>query len=363
MRRICARLSFFLLLLSSMLVGAAETELKSWAYVAHWMGDTWRESRIEALDRLLFFEIKIDANGRVAEANGWPEQWQSLKSAAMAANRPLDLVLTMFSVDAFNQLFSSSEAMHQFRDTALSLADEPGIAGLHLDVEVYEGSKAVALTNYQHFVKELSTELGRKSPARQLSVFYPMGGSLPLYEPATLRHLGAVVFQGYDAHWPGGHQAGPVAPLRGAFPLTWEQIYALSQMLDLNGVQTLISFPLFGYEWPVKNQALHGVTKGVGTTTTFAPVSKDLLPNIQINIASRLANYGAVHDPVSGSAYYKYSPRKGEWIEGWFEDWWTLGQKMDFLCEKQIAGVAFFPLGYDRNDLISFYQHRRFCQN
>lgn len=363
MSRLTVRFFLAVCLLFGTMSHAAESGLKTWGYVVHWMGDTWREAKIEQFDRLLFFEIKIGARGEVVDANGWPDRWQALKGAAKSANRPLDITLTLFSAEAFNHLFSNFEATQNFVKTALVLASEEGVAGLHLDVEIYEGATALALSNYQTFVTDLATQLANSSPSRQLSVFYPIGGQAPLYEPLTLRHLSAVVFQGYDAHWSGGKQAGPVAPLKGEYALNWERIFALSQLLDLQSIPVLISFPLFGYEWPVRSAAIYGETKGVGEVTTFAPVSPEFLPNNQINIMDRFAKYGATYDLTSGSAYYTFSPRKGEWREGWFEDWWTLNQKINHLCEKHLSGVAFFPLGYDRNYLVDFYLQRRTCQN
>lgn len=363
MLRFLASLYLGLSLLFSTQPVTAANELKSWAYVAYWMGDAWREAKLEDIDRLLFFALQIDQQGRIADAHGWPEQWLPLKSAAMAANRPLDLSLTLFAVDAFNQLFSNKRSIQQFRETVLSLAENEGVTGIHLDIEIYSGATTLALKNYQQFVKDLAKTLGQKIPSQQLSVFYPMGGSTLLYQPETLLRLGGVVFQGYDAHWLTGPRAGPVAPLYGDYSLTWEKIATLNRQLDLKGVETMISFPMYGYEWPVKQAAPQGETRGAGLITTFAAMPKELLPDVQNSLPDRLARYGAVHDPVSGSAYYKFSPQKGEWTEGWFEDWWTLGQKIHFICTQQISGIAFFPLGYDRNELLNFFLGRRACQN
>jgi spore germination protein YaaH len=339
----------------------AGTQLKSWAYVAHWMGGAWQDAQIAQIDRLLFFSIQIDQHGRVAQANGWPEDWLALKAAAVLANRPLDLVLTLFEVDAFNHLFSNKKAIQQFRDTVIALSVEEGVAGVHLDFEVYTGATKHAVKNYQQFVKELARQMREQVPSRQLSVFYPMGGAFALYEPATLRQLHAVVFQGYDAHWLSGSRAGPVAPLRGGYGLTWEKIDLLRQQLLLTETESIISFPLYGYEWPVKGSEVFAETKGSGSITTFAEMPKALLPDLQKSISLRVEAYGAVHDPLTASAYYKFSPLPGEWVEGWFDDWWTLRQKMDFLCQKQHSGMAFFPLGYDRNELLDFYIRRRDC--
>ena len=348
------------LLLCFSKIAVAQTDLKSWAYVAYWMGQSWQESKLEKIDRLLFFSIHIDKQGQVADFNGWPERWLPLSEAARQANKPLDLTLTLFEADTFNQLFSSNKSSKQFKETVFDLSKMDGVSGIHLDIEVYSGATKQAVKNYQVIVKELAKQLSSLSPPRQLSVFYPVGSALPLYEPSTLKQLQAVVFQAYDAHWSGASRAGPNAPLRGDFALTWEKLYQLREQLELTNADTLFSFPLYGYEWQVKAAEAFAETLGNGTTTTFANLPKSLLPDLRTSISQRVQQYGAIHDPWTGSAYYKFNlAQNGPWIEGWFDDWWTLRQKMNFLCEKNMTGMAFFPLGYDNNELTDhFYKHR-----
>ena len=37
---------------------------------------------------------------------------------------------------------------------------------------------------------------------------------------------------------------------------------------------------------------------------------------------------------------------------GWFEDWWSLQVKADWIVKQGLGGIAFFPLGYDRGVLV-----------
>lgn len=348
-----------LLLLSTATHARPQVSPIAWGYLVYWIGEGWRDINIDKLDRLLFFEIKIGADGSVVEANGWPTRWAGIRQATQVSGRPLDLTLTLFSVDDFNNLFSSATATQSLLENALKLANDEYVAGIHLDFEIYQGASKSALGNYQLFVKQLASALRELSPERQLSVFHPMGGSDVLYEAATLRALSAIVFQGYDAHWTGSLNAGPVAPLRGGDALTWEKIHAFILLQDIQEIPALISFPLYGYEWPVKGPDARSATRGVGSATTFAAVSRALLPDLPVNLQQRIGTFGATHDFGSGSAYYKYSLGKGEWFEGWFEDWWTLTQKFIFLRDKGLEGVAFFPLGYDNNYLVDYFYSLR----
>ena len=73
----------------------------------------------------------------------------------------------------------------------------------------------------------------------------------------------------------------------------------------------------------------------------------------------RVRQYGAVHDAASGSAYYQFRKPGGQFVEGWFEDWWTLDLKHYYLMQERLGGIAFFVLGYDNGQLIEHFLQRR----
>lgn len=336
----------------------AETP-KAWGYLGWWLPQSWRTVPLGQLDRLLFFELKVAPNGAIAERHGWPEQWADLRLAVQQNNTPLDLTLTMLDPTAFNSLFSSTEATQRLLDEASSLADQPGVAGLQLDFEIYTLVQPAAIERYRRFVLELSKRLRQQTPSRNLSVFFPVGGESKLYDTATLAPVDHVVLQGYDAHWLGSKAAGPVAPLTGNDMVTWEKAVAQGVSLGVPKERLLLSFPLFGYEWPVKNRKLRSATQGTGVPTSFAPITADLPGNIRFNVQDQVRHHGATHDPASGSSYYQFRRTDGQFIEGWFEDWWALARKTDYLIDQQLGGIAFFLLGYDDGQLVNYFLQRR----
>ena len=336
---------------------------KAWAYIAWWLPDGWRSAPLSAIDRLFFFELKVNSNGEIAERNGWPEKWVDLRLAVRQKNTPLDLTLTLFDPATFNSLFTSTEATHRLLEEAVSLAHQDGVAGLQLDFEIYTTIAPDTITSYRSFVRELSNRLRRQSPSRNLSIFFPIGGESSLYDAATLRLVNQVVLQGYDAHWKGSKTAGPLSPLNGNEVATWKKAVAQGVSLGVPKTRMLLSFPLYGYEWEVKGQIPRSETIGNGITTSFALLPDSLLPDIQFNVLDRVKKYGATHDPVSGSSYYQFKRKNGEFVEGWFEDVRALKRKTDYLEEEKLGGLAFFPLGYDGGQLIDSFLHRRDLNN
>ena len=332
---------------------------KAWGYMGWWLPDSWRSVPLGDFDRVLFFELKVEPNGAITERHGWPEQWSDLQQALKKNQTPLDLTLTVLDPETFNRLFTSPEATQRLLDEASTLGSEVDVAGIQLDVEIYSFVPPGTVTRYRAFVQALSERLHQQLPSRNLSVFFPMGGVSELYDASTLAQVDQLVLQGYDAHWAGSKAAGPVAPLVGNEAVTWEKAVAKGLSLGVPRERLLLGFPLYGYEWPVKGRQLRSATIGKGVSTTFAPVAGGSLPDFPVNVQQQVQQYGATHDAVSGSSYYQFKRKNGQFVEGWFEDWWALGRKTDFLRQEQLGGIAFFLLGYDEGHLVDYFLRRR----
>ena len=345
------------LLLCSAPVAAKPPE--AWAYMGWWLPDSWRSTPLDQLDRLLFFDLKISATGEITERNGWPEKWTDLRLAVKQHNTPLDLTLTLFDVSTFEKLFASGQSTQRLLDECLSLAGQEGVAGLQLDFEIYTLVRPDAIARYRSFILRLSKGLRELSIPRSLSVFFPMGSESQLYDAPTLQQVDRLVLQGYDSHWKGGKTAGPVAPLNGEEAVTWKKAVALGLALGMPRERLLLGFPLYGYEWPVQGSRLRSATVGEGSATTFAPMPAGLLSDFPFNIQDQVRQHGATHDPASGSSYYQFKKDNGQFVEGWFEDWWTLDFKSNYLKSEQLGGIAFFMLGYDHGQLGNHFLQRR----
>jgi spore germination protein len=324
------------------------------AYVAWWMPQSWRTAQFSQLSRIYFFGFDVEANGTIADKRGWPENWEDFARVANNSGKPLEIVLTVLDEKKFLKLFDSPLAINQLLQQSLAIAAHPSLTGLQLDVEVYGAIPGDTLDRYRQFVSQLSRELNRLSPRKTLSAFVPIGGKAPLYDRVTARSLSHVVVQAYDAHWLESAQAGPVAPLRGNYAVTWEKGLAHALGLGFKRTQISMSYPFYGYEWPTENVTKNARTTAAGMQTTLASVSNRFLPLIRTNVAQRSTQYTVQRDQESGSMWYaKTSPPLAI---GWFEGEWSFEQKLSFASKEQLAGITVFVLGYDGGQLVKkFY--------
>lgn len=332
---------------------------KALGYLGWWMPQSWRTAPLTQFDRILFFDLKVNADGSITERRGWPEEWSDLKNAVQESQTPLDLTLTLFEPEEFNSLFASFASTQRLINEAAVLVDQQGVAGLQLDFEIYGQTRPQTIENFRTFLRLLSNRLRQMSPPRNFSVFFPVGAEPSLYDSYSLGLFDQVVLQGYDVHWPGSKSAGPVAPLGGDDPWTWEKMVAFGVSLGVSSEKLFLGFPLFGYEWPVNGHTPRSTTQAKGSATSFAPIVVDSTSDMKISVQERVLEHGAYHDPISGSSRYHFMRSDGQYIEGWFEDWWALDKKIDFLIGKRLGGIAFFLIGYDGDQLVEFFMRQR----
>lgn len=336
-------------------VSAQAQPLKAWGYIAWWMPDGWRELPLQDFQRLVFFDLAIDAQGAVPERNGWPERWGELRSAA--AGTPIDVTLRCFDASVFSTVFSSAAATDKLLHEAELLVSEQGMAGIQLDMEIYTALSPQAIAAYRSFIARLSQRLHHMSPARQLTVFFNVGDAAALYDAPTLAQVDYIVLQGYDAHWQHGEESGPISPLAGNDQETWTRSLKLAGDAGASREKLVMSFPLYGYEWPVQSAEPRAKTTGPGRALYFsAPQVGPEAADDTSSMQTRLRRYGYVYEPLSASSYYTYK-HADRWYAGWFEDAYSLRQKAAFLQAERVSGVAFFALGYDKGELVRGFLH------
>lgn len=320
-------------------------DLQLWGYYPWWMREDWQRRRIGLYDRLCFFEMAVGDDGQLLDTHGWPQRWQGLAAAMRSGGGRLDVTIFLSDAARFERVFGSGERRARLLTQVLELLRTAD--GVNLDVEIYSALTAGARRGYSDFCTALATGLSRLPGGKTLSVFGVMGAVVDLYERPLQALIDHVVVQGYDSHHAESRRAGPVAPLRGSYALTWER--ALQQYLALGWPRRKLLFglPFYGYEWPTVSGEPGASTRGQGRHISYAPVDERLLPQIRVNARAEAQRHGLQRDPASGSPFYVYRDLGGPWRQGWFEDETSLAAKLAFVGEEGLAGAAVFPVGYD----------------
>lgn len=331
-------------------------------YHPYWAAYAWQAYPWDALDELYFFELEAGADGGVADAHGWPEEWLPLMERARAEGVRLVPTISQHDAAAFVQLFANAANVERLVDELMALlATTPGLAGLHLDFEVFEPVSFEARTGFTAFVAALDARLAQVDPALLLSTFALAFDDDDVYdEPALAAVTDFLVVLGYDFHSRGEARAGPVAAVAGWGQLNWSTVLDRFLALGVPARKIVMAVPLYGYQWPVTSDAPGADTRGTAIEIPLAPRA-DVLPELPRAFA-QAALRGAQRDPASGSPYYAFQDATG-WQQGWFEDAESLRAKYAFVREHGLGGVALFPLAYGDAtlwpDLAEAFRQRR----
>jgi spore germination protein YaaH len=314
-------------------------------YHPYWAGNAWTTYRFDAIDELYFFEIEVAADGGFLDRHGWPTRWRAMIADALGAGTQVTPTVSMHDPVAFEALFQDRPAVERLVGAIAGLvAETPGLAGIHLDFEVFQPVDLAARDGYTAFVAEVRETLRALDPRLSLSVFTLAFDDDDVYnERALARIADYLVVQGYDYHSLESPTAGPVAALTGWGRLNWEGVVQRFEDLGVPRRRIVMAVPLYGYQWPVSSEDPGAPATGpaVAIPLTAPP---DVLPELPRAIAQAEA-HGARRDPASGSPYYVFREGAG-WQQGWFEDAESLAAKYDFVRRRGLGGVALFPLAY-----------------
>jgi spore germination protein YaaH len=306
------------------------------------------------LDQVFMFEWEADPVGRIRDFRGWPGEWAGVTRELREEGVGVVPTLTLFGAESFEALFASTEARGRLRDELLevmagTVGSDRELAGLHVDVEVFEAVSGEARSGFSAFVASLSRGLRARVPGATLSLFLPALDLPDAYDESFLaEQVDYVVVQGYDLHYRTGPSAGPTSPLTG-----WDGVN-LTAVLDRYaemGVppgKTILSLPLYGYEWPVVSAEPGAATRGAGVDLPwFAPEGVE--PGLPRG-REQMERYGARRPSAESALWYSYRADDG-WRQGWVDDAASLSAKIELVRSRGVAGVAFFTLVYGDPDL------------
>lgn len=314
-------------------------------YHPYWAGDAWQAYPWEALDELYFFELEAGDDGTIADAHGWPGEWQTLVDRARVEGTRIVPTVSQHDPAAFRELFADpARAARLVEEMATLVTATPGLGGIHLDFEVFEPVGTAARDGFTAFVAGLDARLAAIDSSLLLSTFALAFDDDDVYNERALAEVtDFLVVQGYDFHSRAEASAGPVAAVVGWGRLNWQTVLERYLQLGVPARKIVMAVPLYGYQWPVTGDTPGADTRGEAIEIPLAPPI-GVVPEMPRAFAEA-ARHGARRDAISGSPYYAFQDASG-WYQGWFEDAESLRAKYAFVREHGLGGVALFPLAY-----------------
>lgn len=306
-------------------------------YLPWWMAAGWQAMALDKLDRVLLFDAPIGHDGNLL-VREWP------RSAPVA----LDLTLTLLKEGEFDRVFGNPGVRMRLLASCLRALKQPHISGLHLDIEGYVAPATNAVAGFRDWLLKLDD--ARRLAGKGLSAFFPASDSFSIYGAVGAARLDYWVAQLYDAHWITSKLTGPLVTRAEGNPVAVPRALARLTALGVPRELILFSVPLYGWQWPSESAQPGAATAGAAKLLTFAETPSVLMPENRL-VATELAKIHGLRRDPEHSPYYAY--RDGaQWIQGWYEDLPSLTRKLAPERGRGYAGLAFFPLGYDKGEIV-----------
>ena len=156
-------------------------------YHAYWTNDAWEAYPYDVLDAVLFFEIEVGADGGLSNRHGWPDRWLPMQRRAETEGTSVIPVVSLMNTEAFEAVFTTQSAQERLQQEILSLfVDNPGMAGVQLDFEIFHSVPEGVRTAVTRFVQDLEAAMDASSPGKSLSMFLLAYDNADVFDEAAL---------------------------------------------------------------------------------------------------------------------------------------------------------------------------------
>jgi Glycosyl hydrolases family 18 len=312
-------------------------------YLPWWMAPGWRHFGLQALERLVLFDAPIGGAGTLER-----RAWQKLAPGLEASGRSVELALTLLGESDFERVFAHAARREQLLGECERYLDEAWLAGLHLDIEGYGAATPGAIAGFRAWLAALDE--AARARGKTLSAFFPASDEFHAYDAAAAARMAWWVAQLYDAHWADSTVTGPLVTRNEANAVGVPRALARLAALGVPRSRMLLSVPLYGWQWASASERPGAAAYGKAKLLSYAETPAELMPNDRLAATTLAAEHGLRRD-AERTPYYAYRAA-GRWVQGWYEDMASLTQKLAPERSRGYAGLAFFPLGYDRGEIV-----------
>jgi hypothetical protein len=294
---------------------------------------------------------------------------------AQERGQHVELVYSSFGDEKNRRFYTEPEAQTRWIEELVDLADEIGVDGINVDVELLPAEHVL---DYGAFVGRLRAALRERVPDAQVSVATQANErGAAMAAAAAAAGADRIFLMGYDYHWAGSDPgaSAPIERLDGEVKdLVWSlDLYAaLSVPVD----RTILGLPLYGMTWPTIGPGVGGAAAGSGDPRgprlnlrvfedpDFEPTYESIESVEFYSVPADGAGEGPAQSEggeASGSG--SVEPGSGEpgWNAVYYDSPRSLAPKLALADARGLAGAGFWAIGYERGlpgytDLISTFR-------
>ncbi|MBM3322090.1 hypothetical protein FJY69_01215 [candidate division WOR-3 bacterium] len=295
-----------------------------YGYSPYWVDQRWLH--YDLLDRIGLFDVTLNPDGSISNLSNFPQHWAAVIDRAHRNGVRVEMVATCFDWANIHGAIRAPASIPNL----IALACSSGVDGINLDFEgLWYGDR----DTFTFFVQRMSAAC--RAVGLDLTLATPPLNQENAYDLAALADTADGLFlMGYDFHWRGCPEAGPVDPLSG-WTFYGNLPMAINHYLVRIGNVRKVWFglPYYGYQWPTYADTVRSRTTGPGEAVYYRDA-----PGLA-------AQHGYRWNGEGQSPWYAFN--SGGWRQCWFDDDTSLLLRYREVHEHDFLGTGMWALGYD----------------
>ena len=295
-----------------------------YGYDPYWVDD--RGLHYDLLTRIGLFDVTLNPDGTITNGNNFPGHWAAVIDRAHRNGVKCEVVATCFGWSNIHGAIRAAGSIPNL----VALAESAEIDGINMDFEEILGSDRDTMVLFMQALSRACRAVGLELTMATM----PLDFSNAYDFRALADTTDGLFIMGYNYHWQGGPEAGPVAPLTG-WPYYGNLQMTIDQCLSEigDGRKLYLGLPYYGFEWPTHSDTTHASTAGYGEALSYAQAR------------TRAEQRGRLWDDESQTPWYRFD--NGGWNQGWYDDDTSLLLKYREVGEHELLGAGMWALGYD----------------
>lgn len=327
----------------------------------------WRIGQIDSLylnslTEIAFFSLTTDRFGNFVKTtdDGFAEPgWHKFRSPLFTQLRvrqsgrqqKLTMTIALMDREEIISFLDSSAAQTNLINNIITLSKGYQIDGLNIDFEYSGIPPKQTMAQFSQFIKTLRQTLNQEIKPIKLSVDVHADSLIRarLQNIADLAaHVDYLVIMAYDFFRINSAYSGPVAPLYSGDTYDYSVSQTVNDFLNIVPANKLIlGIPFYGYEWQTSSDLQNSQTiSGSGAIASYQRVKKI----INEQCPAPEANCQFSWDEPANSPYLIYQPDPYSIRQIYYENEKSISAKIALARHHNLAGIAFWALGYDGAD-------------
>jgi len=320
--------------------------------------------RLDLLTDVIFFSLTIDDQGNFATKNskgadepGWVA-WNRAPANDLLAKIQImgghtGLTISVLNNTNIKNFLSSDSDQTNLINSTIEQIKQKHLNLINLDFE-YTGEPSGDLPDkLTAFVNNMRQEFDSQVPATELdmNLLARSGRDPGLFEIEKLKStVNNFIVMSYDYYTGGSDSAGPVAPMNGYSTKKYffDVATTYSDLLKLVSADKIImGVPYYGYDWPVKDKTN---LRSLSLTQSDANGYIETLSYGRARQDAKFSGDNCHFDDLAQAPWCGYTdPTTGKDRVAWFENNESIKVKYNFAKTENLAGVAIWSLGYDKD--------------